>query len=1162
MGVKYTHEFISEKSNNYIVDIHDSLFVGSETEVRALGGGFRIQYNSESDDINEPIKASSCTFNMLIEDSTMETYIESLVDRAYGDIHLVITKNTDTYWAGTINTALIKLEHASYPYAIEFNAVDGLGELQNYKFDSDNMTLLSQGNRFKLTQYFAELLNVAGVTDFLGTSNLFTTASPLYETQTVAANDVFATTYLYTSAFTDQNGNYNLNFSQVLRQILIGFNSRIMLANGRFKIIDNRFYDYYTTFKEFTYNSTGVQQSTATFDNSVAYGSDRIFLADPIIEFDPGLKFVQAKQVADFDIRIDPTEDLNLVFGSSGSTLYTVRRDPVLGVDASAIGFSTLVGGTNKKLRLEFTINNNGIDPKKIKYINVVIQVTDGLNSKRLSNTYNSFTTINPTTKNPDPYVWVTPSLTEGINILFAQGKNGKYVIDFPDLPYTNCNIEYLAFMLMGDYDIVRTGNIFNTSYNITNIDCTNLVTGMVVQDYDVAGRIQLSPPVTLTTVTPANKLAVMNTLYTNAAGFRNIGFLLPANDIVSGDEDLISLEITSFSYLPDGVNVDNEGYIYTSTNDDVFTERYEIDPVYYGDGFNIQNKNTLYVDTGFGLVPSSAWTIKPTLEVQNSAALLQKLTQSVLWHQYKGLKRYNGTIFTTGYEPYQAIIKSTEKLIYIGGEFVGSMDEWSGSWAVWQYRPDAYVSTTRGNGTKASNVDITKDIYPKVNIAVLDNNLKLIADVIGSMGGSLAMFRQAVMDAEKIALDYVGSDPQFAFQTSGATAVVTNAKDTDIIVTNENGKFWKVVDGVAQEQFQVLQVSPQVANRVYAGPTSGASANPTFRALVAADLPSGLIASVGTIDSVSPKVANGAQISGTALIMQTADGTYPGLISTAAQTIVGVKTMRAEPGTTSNTNYITLETNRNASGGAGIVGGYYLRGGTNDTAIFGVNSNATYLSLVKGSTSYAIYDFSNGVFINKGFSGATIPSVASITRMANPGAFEFLAAASAITSLQQVTSTPVAYCNSALSGGGVQGDLIISARGTNGKQIGFAVPGAASATLAVAVKITASGLDITDAYDIVIGSTTGTKIGQSGSKIGLFGVTPVVRPTALTTQLTTITATAPGTPDYTIQDLTQTTPYGFVTSDEAQSFLKVVANLQIRVAELETKLQALGALT
>jgi len=82
------------------------------------------------------------------------------------------------------------------------------------------------------------------------------------------------------------------------------------------------------------------------------------------------------------------------------------------------------------------------------------------------------------------------------------------------------------------------------------------------------------------------------------------------------------------------------------------------------------------------------------------------------------------------------------------------------------------------------------------------------------------------------------------------------------------------------------------------------------------------------------------------------------------------------------------------------------------------------------------------------------------------------------------------------------------------------------------------------------------------GNKIGFYAVTPVVRPTALTTQLTTVTCTAPGTPDYAIADLTTTLPYGFVSADEGQSVLKVIANLQIRVAELETKLTALGLLT
>jgi len=69
---------------------------------------------------------------------------------------------------------------------------------------------------------------------------------------------------------------------------------------------------------------------------------------------------------------------------------------------------------------------------------------------------------------------------------------------------------------------------------------------------------------------------------------------------------------------------------------------------------------------------------------------------------------------------------------------------------------------------------------------------------------------------------------------------------------------------------------------------------------------------------------------------------------------------------------------------------------------------------------------------------------------------------------------------------------------------------------------------------------------------------TPVTVPTA-TTALTTLTHTAPSTPDYAIQDLVNAGPYGFVTKDEGNTVLKVVAHLQARVAELESIVKNAG---
>ena len=55
---------------------------------------------------------------------------------------------------------------------------------------------------------------------------------------------------------------------------------------------------------------------------------------------------------------------------------------------------------------------------------------------------------------------------------------------------------------------------------------------------------------------------------------------------------------------------------------------------------------------------------------------------------------------------------------------------------------------------------------------------------------------------------------------------------------------------------------------------------------------------------------------------------------------------------------------------------------------------------------------------------------------------------------------------------------------------------------------------------------------------------------------LTTITHTSPSTPDYAVQDLTSSTPFGFATKDEGNTVLSVIKNLQQRVLDLEARLK------
>lgn len=89
--------------------------------------------------------------------------------------------------------------------------------------------------------------------------------------------------------------------------------------------------------------------------------------------------------------------------------------------------------------------------------------------------------------------------------------------------------------------------------------------------------------------------------------------------------------------------------------------------------------------------------------------------------------------------------------------------------------------------------------------------------------------------------------------------------------------------------------------------------------------------------------------------------------------------------------------------------------------------------------------------------------------------------------------------------------------------------------------------------------------LNHDGSNVGFFGTAPTTKQTALTSALTNITHTGPSTPDYAIAtpiDSGAGSAWGFSTQDEFETIMSVVLNLQTRINELESKLQAYGLLS
>lgn len=130
-----------------------------------------------------------------------------------------------------------------------------------------------------------------------------------------------------------------------------------------------------------------------------------------------------------------------------------------------------------------------------------------------------------------------------------------------------------------------------------------------------------------------------------------------------------------------------------------------------------------------------------------------------------------------------------------------------------------------------------------------------------------------------------------------------------------------------------------------------------------ASSTPTTGVNTIGTIDSQS-KSANGAVITGGVnLIMQTADGSKPGVVSTAAQTIAGIKTFTSSPvvqrATTSNEGGVRFHTSSTLDWtiGTGVdaVGSNYAWGqGASQTVRMQLNSDGKFiLGGASGANAY-----------------------------------------------------------------------------------------------------------------------------------------------------------------------------------------------------------------
>ena len=97
--------------------------------------------------------------------------------------------------------------------------------------------------------------------------------------------------------------------------------------------------------------------------------------------------------------------------------------------------------------------------------------------------------------------------------------------------------------------------------------------------------------------------------------------------------------------------------------------------------------------------------------------------------------------------------------------------------------------------------------------------------------------------------------------------------------------------------------------------------------------------------------------------------------------------------------------------------------------------------------------------------------------------------------------------------------------------------------------------------YQLVSGASSKlyVNIGAAGAVANFARIGAAEIASAATTALTDITQAGTFTPDYAVQAITNSSPFGFVNAAEAETVISVVQNNKTRLAELEAVLQAAG---
>lgn len=301
--------FYSDNGGDYEVSIYNDSFVGSASNV--VVNNLFIDWESQSDKIMEPLKASRCSFSFINDSTEVDTFITNLVNGNEDQFKIKVNKQNNLFWCGVILSDQVSFEDMPKGRIVTVTAIDGIGRLEDISFD------YSTADQNTMLKYIYEALEYNGLSDFWSATDVyFKESSEFFETQ-MTNNGTQYSPFLQsrfdrTLFLTDEvNGEKTIDrgvatitvptytpvtCAEVLRQILLINSCRMFMSEGSYYIQQIR------NFNSSTYNERSIRKSlvVASYQSQshrLTEGTDALRLGDCRWTYFPPLQEVRINSV-------------------------------------------------------------------------------------------------------------------------------------------------------------------------------------------------------------------------------------------------------------------------------------------------------------------------------------------------------------------------------------------------------------------------------------------------------------------------------------------------------------------------------------------------------------------------------------------------------------------------------------------------------------------------------------------------------------------------------------------------------------------------------------------------------------------------------------------------------------------------------------------------